>query len=55
MKQSPYWEADSHSTSQEIPCLFMEPKDSLLYSQEPTIGPYLEPDESSPYLPNLFL
>jgi hypothetical protein len=29
----------------------MEPKGSLLCSQEPTIGPYPEPDASSPHLP----
>jgi hypothetical protein len=28
----------------------MRPKDSLLYSQEPTIGPYPDPDASSPSL-----
>jgi len=33
----------------------MEPEGSLLFSQEPTIGPYTEPDELSPHLPNLFL
>jgi hypothetical protein len=28
---------------------FMEPKGSLLCSQEPSTGPYAEPDRSSPY------
>jgi hypothetical protein len=28
---------------------FPEPEGLLLYSQEPTTGPYPEPDESSPY------
>jgi hypothetical protein len=28
---------------------FMEPEGSLPCSQEPTIGPYPEPDQSSPY------
>jgi hypothetical protein len=27
----------------------MEPEDSLPYSQEPSIGPYTEPDQSSPH------
>jgi hypothetical protein len=27
----------------------MEAEGSVLYSQEPFTGPYLEPDESSPY------
>jgi hypothetical protein len=29
----------------------MEPKGSVLYSQEPSTGPYPEPDESRPYHP----
>jgi hypothetical protein len=33
----------------------MEPKFSLLCSQEPATGPYPEPDESNPHLPTLFL
>jgi hypothetical protein len=32
----------------------MEPKGSLLCSQEPTDGPYPDPDASSPYFPMLF-
>jgi hypothetical protein len=32
----------------------MEPEDSLPYSQGPAIGPYLEPDASSPQLISLF-
>jgi hypothetical protein len=31
----------------------MGPEDSLLYSQEPSTGPYSEPDQSSPYSPIL--
>jgi hypothetical protein len=33
----------------------MEPEGSLLYSQEPFTGFYLEPQESSPYHSILFL
>jgi hypothetical protein len=32
---------------------FMEPKGSLPCSQEPSIGPYPEPDQSNPYQPML--
>jgi len=44
MKQNPFWEADSQSAGQEIPCLFMEPEGSLPYLQEPATGLYPEPD-----------
>jgi hypothetical protein len=46
------WQLCSHSrTSQR----FMEPEDSLPYSQEPSTGPYPEHDRSSPYYPILSL
>jgi len=32
----------------------MEPEGSLPCSQEPAIGPYPEPNESSPYHPTYF-
>jgi hypothetical protein len=32
----------------------MEPKGSLLYSQEPDTGPYPKPDAYSAHLPTLF-
>jgi len=53
MQHGPSWEVDSHSASQKIPS-FMEPKGSLLCSQEPTTSPYPEPDELSQNLPLLF-
>jgi hypothetical protein len=34
---------------------FMEPEDSLPCSQEPSTGPYPEPDQSNPYHPILSL
>jgi hypothetical protein len=46
------WEANSHSVKNFPP--FMEPKDSLPCSQEPTTGPYPEPDKSNLQPPNLF-
>jgi hypothetical protein len=32
----------------------MEAEGSLSCSQEPATGPYPEPDESNPHIPNLF-
>jgi len=32
----------------------MEPEGSLVFSQDPTISPYPEPDASSPHPPTLF-
>jgi len=54
MEQSPFWEANSPSASQETPPpSFMGPKDSLPCSQGP-IGPSPEPDVSSLQFPTLF-
>jgi hypothetical protein len=44
MEQSPSWEADNHSASQEIPRRVMEPEDSLPCSQNPATGACPEPD-----------
>jgi len=55
MEQSSSREANSHSASQEISPPLMETEGSLPCSQEPTTCPYLEPSESSPQLPKLFL
>jgi hypothetical protein len=32
----------------------MEPKDALLFFQEPSTDSYLEPDAASPHFPTLF-
>ena len=46
-------EANCFLASQELSSHFVEPKGSLLCSQEPTTCPYSEPDESNP-IPILF-
>jgi hypothetical protein len=51
MEQSPSLEANSHSRN-SLPC--MEPKDSLLCSQDLTTGPYPEPVAPGPYFPFCF-
>jgi hypothetical protein len=48
MEQNPY-EANSHSVGQVNSMLFIELKGSLLCSQKPATGTYLEPVESIPY------
>jgi hypothetical protein len=53
--QSLSWEADSHSTIQEITRFFTEAEGSLPCSQKPAVELYHESDESSPQLPTLFL
>jgi hypothetical protein len=53
MKLSPSWETASWAGTQKFPQYFMEPEGSLPCSQDPSTGPYPEPDRSSPYHPNL--
>jgi hypothetical protein len=53
MEQSLFWEATSHSASQEIPT-FYGPEGLLPCSQEPASGPCPKPDETTPHLPTLF-
>jgi hypothetical protein len=52
---SPSREAANCATIQEIPSNFKEPEGSSPYSQEPSTGPYPEPDRSSPHHPILSL
>jgi len=42
-------------TVKEIPRIFMYPESSLPKLLQPTTPPYLKPDQSSPFLPNLRL
>jgi len=53
MEQGHPWEANNQLFKKSPP--FMEPERSLPYSQEPAIGPYPEPDASSPQLSAFFL
>jgi hypothetical protein len=48
------WEANSCSLIQEIPRILWNPEGLLLCLQEPTTGPYPEPDKSTQYLPSYF-
>ena len=52
IEQSPPWEANRFSTSQEI-TKFMETWGSSPHLQEPATSPCSEPNKSSPYLPHL--
>jgi hypothetical protein len=54
-EQNSFWEANNSSASQDIPCIFMEPEDSLPWSQEHAIFPCPEPEYFSPRLPALLL
>jgi hypothetical protein len=51
MEQSPSWEANRSAASQEIPRIYIEPRDSLLHLPEPVTCPYPDPDQSSPCPP----
>jgi len=50
MEQSPFWEANSLSASQEIPRPVWNPEVHY-HVREPDTGPNPEPDESSPHFP----
>jgi hypothetical protein len=54
MQHSPAREANSHSASQEILRLFMEPEGSLPSSQEPASGLAPQTDAFTPPIPTLF-
>jgi hypothetical protein len=51
MELSPSCEAASYAATEELHQYFMEPEGSLPCSQEPSTGPYPEPDQSNPYHP----
>jgi hypothetical protein len=51
MGLSPAREATSCVATQELPQHFMKPEGSLPCSQQPSSGPYPEPDQSSSYHP----
>jgi hypothetical protein len=55
MEQSPSWETNRFSVSQEIWPHFMEPQVSLPHSQVSTTCPYPEPVRSIPYPTSHFL
>ena len=55
MEHSPSWEANTFSTSQEIPQIWWNPEGALPHLQVPTTCSYLEPDQTNPYPPSHFL
>jgi hypothetical protein len=55
MEQSPSWEANSQSASQEDIRLFMKTEISLRYLQEHATCSCSEQDNSSAQIPKLFL
>jgi hypothetical protein len=54
-KKSPAWEAHSCSIIQQIRTIIWNSETSLVSSHQPAIGPYHEPDQSSPHLFNFFI
>ena len=52
MEQSPSWEANWFTASQEIPRIFMEPEGSLPHSQASATRPYPGLTHSSPHAHN---
>jgi hypothetical protein len=52
-EQSPFWEVNNPSASQEIP-RYMEPEKSLSYSRDPATCPCHEPNASFPSFPSSF-
>jgi hypothetical protein len=51
----PSSEAANCAATQELPSIFKEPEGSSPCSQEPSTGPYPQPDRFSPYHPILSL
>jgi hypothetical protein len=47
MELSPSWETTCCSATQKFPRNVMEPEGSLASSQQPSTGPYPEPNEST--------
>ena len=52
---SPSGMVNYYSESQETFRLFTEPRSSLMCSLQPITGPYLDPHDSNPHLPVLFV
>jgi len=56
MEQSPTWESNTHSASQEIPRLLRNPKIHYhVHSQETATGTCPEPDAFNSHFSTLFL
>jgi hypothetical protein len=49
MEQSPSWEAEQFSASQEVPNILWNLEGSLRHSQVPATCPYPETAQSGPY------